>query len=893
MSAMLPLYPVIPRLPIEDGDALPRNPACERCELNTGKVQTPCMTTEVQVDGQTGGLLVVYPSPTYEEDSIGRPFSSQAAVPMRKEISKHWSGHVAFAPAARCAAGSNLAEVHVDACRPYLRSAIEDIKPERIICFGPMAAYAVLGRKLRAFDSRRAYAYTSDGIPVFVLFHPLDGLLNRFVGRWLRRDLEWALTKTPPKPPLTKSYELISSVADAQRALAKMRTARFVVNDVETMGVMWERDFKIVCASMTTDDLTSFVWTEEALNDPAVTAPLVEALESEDIPVGGQNFKYDCNSWAADMRPWVRCRVRGIYGDTLLWRKIFESDAAADLDTMAELVGMGGAKAENKAALKLAQDKVKNARAQAAKGFTLVPGLVDEALEWSVKYIDHPVGNFAYGLVERDVLYRYCARDTVVTTCLMLLYEARIAGSEAAGRVWNVLLKPATHALARVQEWGMAADPRAIRAFSDYLAVHLEQLMRRMMQWGEFNPTSSTDVARHLFQALRLPVVKLTAGKTPSTDKHALRALHKHHPLIPLLEEFRMVSTMKNRYADGMVVFVRGDRRIHGRLLLDGTRAGRLSMRDPNLQNIPSRGPLAKMAKDIFIAPPGRAIVQLDYSQIEYRVAAMLSQDPVFMQVFTDGHDLHQRTAELISMVAWGIPPDQVTKEHRAAAKTVNFGLFYGMGDESLAALLGCSVMQAKKIREAVLGQFKVTAQWIEEQIRYCQQHGVTWTYWDGKRARMRQLWNIASSDGAVASRAKNGSFNTPVQGSAADYTLKSLCEIVDWIEGDNIDAKVVNTVHDSIIIECNESEIDDVVDAARAIMEQWPSGGVPLVADAEIGWSWGSLVGYEEALEVVDMRRIGTDVATIVDHFKNDKGEETITAMQVDRIAAAWKVAA
>lgn len=893
MSALLPLYPSAPRLAVEDGDMLDRDPQCERCELNNGKLASPCMTTEVQKDGQTGGLLVVYPSPTYEEDQVGRPFSSQAAGDMRKQIEKHWSGHVAFAPGTRCAAGNNLAEVHADQCRAYLRKTIDELKPDRIICFGSMAAYSVLGRKLRTFDSRRSYAYTSDGIPVFTLFHPLDGMLNRFIGRWLRRDLEWALTKTPPPPPVTKSYELISSAADAQRALAKMRTSRFVVNDVETMGVMWERHFKIVCASMTTDDLTSFVWTEEALDDPAIAAPLVEALESEDIPIGGQNFKYDCNAWAADMRPWVRARVRNIYGDTLLWRKIFESDAAADLDTMAELVGLGGAKAENKAALKIAQDKVKHARAQAAKGFTLVPGLVDEALEWCVEYPDHPVDNFSYGLVERDVLYRYCARDTVVTACLMLLYEARISSAESADRVWNVLLKPATHALARVQEWGMAADPKAINAFSDYLAVHLEQIMRRMMQWGQFDPASSQSTAHQLFNVLKLPVVKLTPGKTPSTDKHALKALRKHHPLVPLLEEFRMVSTMKNRYADGMKVFVRGDRRIHGRLLLDGTRAGRLSMRDPNLQNIPSRGPLAKMAKDIFIAPPGRVLVQLDYSQIEYRVAAMLSQDPVFMQVFIDGHDLHQRTAELISMVAWGIPPDQVTKEHRSAAKTVNFGLFYGMGDESLAALLGCSIAQAKKIRDAVLGQFKVTAQWIEEQVRYCQQHGVTWTYWDGKRTRMRQLWNIASTDGAAASRAKNGSFNTPVQGTAADYTLKSLCEIVDWIEGDNIDAKVVNTVHDSIIIECNEHEIDDVVDTARAIMEQWPSMGVPLVADAEIGWSWGTLVDYEKALEIVDLRRTGADVTSIVDRFKDDKGEETITAMQVDRIAAAWNVAA
>lgn len=847
------------------------------------------MPMEVSTSGQTGGVLVVYPTPTSDEDVVGRPFSSDAAAAVRAMIGSHWDGPVAFVPAVRCCPGSAFDDSHVEACRPYLRSAVRDLKPERILCFGTSSAHAVLGRKLRPFDARRAYSYTSDGVAVFTLFHPVEAATNRFVARWLRRDVESALTSRPPVPPFNAGYEMVETRAEALGAAAMMRAARWIVNDVETAGVMWEPGkFKVSCTSVTTDSLLTFVWSEEALDDPTVAGPLVDVLEDPDVPTGGQNFKYDVAAWAADKRDHVRCRVKGVYSDTLLWRKMFESDASASLDVMSELVGMGGAKDEAKAALKVALDQIHEARSKAKKGWQAVPGLVGETLQWATEFPDVDALSFAYGLLDPTVKHRYCARDTVVTAMLTRLYEERIEKAPTARRVWNVLLQPATSALARVQEWGFAADRKAVEAFSDYLSVHLVQLRRRLMQWGEFNPASSQSVARHLYQVLGLPVVKTTKlGGAPSTDKEALKALRSRHPIVPLLEEFRETATMKNRYADGMSSFIRGDGRVHGSLMLDGTRSGRLSSRDPNLQNIPSgSGRMAKMAKNVFVAPPGRILIQLDYSQLEYRVAAILSGDPVFQQVFVDGHDLHRRTAELIAPIVWGIDPSKVTKEdHRRPAKIVNFGLFYGMGDEALAAMLGCSVAQARKVREAVLGQFKVVDKWIDEQIADAEQNGVTWTYWAGERARMRQLWLIASQDGKLSSRARNGSFNTPVQGSAADYCLRSLCEIVDWIDGDNLSAMVTNTVHDSIILESDEADVLDVALTAKEIMESQPTDGVvPLVADADVGWSWGSLVDLDKALGVAADLKSGCTVDDVVDSMRDDNGNETVSRVQVIR---------
>lgn len=850
----LPLYPTYPVTAIEQTQPKPLNPDCYDCELRTDKTRSPCMATEVAKEDQTGGLLVVYPSPTLDEDAVGRPFATHTARAMRDMIAADWTGPVAYTPAVRCAAGARLDPIHVEACRPYLADTVSTLKPERIICFGSHAALAVLGRKLRPFDARRAYSYTEDGVPVFTLFHPVEAANNRFIMRWLKRDLTWALTQDPPKPPTDSEYEMVDTPEDAAAVLEQMRQAKWIVFDVETAGVMFEDEFKIVCCAVALDNMRAFVWSEEALEDAATAAPLIDALRDPSVPVIGQNLKYDVTAFAADPRPWIRTTVRGVYGDTMLWRKVFESDASASLDTLSELVGMGGAKAENAVELKAASERVKKARSLAADGYGFPRGLVEQPLDWAAMYPNHGVGAFAYGLVKRDVLYRYNARDVVVTAALARLYELRISHSPTATRTWHTLLKPATHALSKVQAWGMAATKDGAEAFSAYLAHHLQDLKTKLMGWGEFNPDSAQSTARHLYERLRLPVFR-TSAKTgqPSTDKAALASLRTHHQIVPLIEEYRLASKMKGTYADGMMQHIRSDGRIHGRLRLDGTRSGRLSMQEPNLQNIPSRaGRISKMAKDLFVAPPGRVLIQLDYSQLEYRVAAILSGDPVFRQVFIDGHDLHQRTAELIAPVAWGIQPEAVTKDHRRSAKTVNFGLFYGMGDESLASMLGCSNRQARKIREAVLGQFEVTAKWIDSRISYTHEQGVTWTYWDGEKARMRQLWNIASGDGGQASRAKNGSFNTPVQGSAADYCLRSLCEIVQWIEDDNLTAKVVNTVHDSIIIECDEADAHDMVYGCREIMEGWPSDGVPLVVDAEIGWSWGTLIDYQLAQEAM-----------------------------------------
>ena len=271
--------------------------------------------------------------------------------------------------------------------------------------------------------------------------------------------------------------------------------------------------------------------------------------------------------------------------------------------------------------------------------------------------------------------------------------------------------------------------------------------------------------------------------------------------------------------------------------------------KDPNLQNIPSEkrdpkgGPqYGRMSRDVFIAGKGKRLVQLDYSQLELRIAAMLSGDTKMTDTFLAGVDFHQRTAELVSRQAWKIPPEQVDKRHRAAAKTFNFGLLYGKTDGSLAEELNITRAEAGAIRAGILGEFKGLGRWLADRLAETRKTGEAWTYWDGERARRRLLYEVASQDDGKRINAENSAGNTPIQGTASDYCVASLAALVRDIVDEGLPAKLILAVHDSLMFEVEAGFASEMADRARAVMSGWPSGGVPLLVDCDQGERWGSL---------------------------------------------------
>lgn len=854
----LPLYKDPPFAPVETSAFLEDDIECDRCELHSEARHHICIPSDDGENGITspGGILVVGEGPAREDDSEGRPLADRmGGAYLRSLVDQYYQGDVVYDLGTRCWNGTKiLEEEYFDRCRPYLANTVARVEPSRVIALGPWGAYAVTGRKIRNSTCRRGYGWLYEyDSPVYFLSSPHEVRGNRFLREQFESDLEWALTAPIPKaPPFKSIVNIVETYEDALVAERDLERYPWVTFDCETSGPLFDATFTLLCVALCGKGANdTWLWGREALNNPRIAKVLARIMTNPKIKKGGQNIKFDILAIWCGLKVWCAPTVY----DTRLQRKLIFAEADAKLETMAELIGMGGHKKEAQDALKLAVKELRKASTspdEPRPALDRLPAMIEAIIRLNDTSGD-TLKKWAYALLPDNILYRYNARDTLSTDRLAIHLEEELEDEPELEHHWEIGVRRAINAFARIEANGIAVSEDGVRAFNKLLKHQIDEATVKIYAYGEFNPNSTPQIREILFKKLRLRPVKKTKGtKMPSTDAASLEVLSKQHSFPGDLLTYRKLCKLKSVYAEPMITFIRADGRVHPTFNLDGARSGRGSCNEPNLQNIPRAGtPAGKMARDIFIAPPGRKLVELDYSQLELRVAAMLSGDMVMRQIFVDGHDYHQRTAELISMLKWKIEPSQVKKEHRDVAKTFNFGLLYGMTDEGLAARLKCPVEEAAMLRAAIMGKFHQLDRWIQRMLREARASGVTYTYWNGKKARRRPLYGVIDGDNRKRSNAENSSYNTPVQGSAADFCLFSLCAIIEWLEEAKLDAMVVLTVHDSIIIEVADAQVKKVINGAKRIMESWPSAGkldVPLKADVKLGQTWGSLVEIKDS---------------------------------------------
>lgn len=818
----------------------------------------------------TGAVLVLGDFPTEPEDAARRPVSAGPNATLRDVIESAHDGPIVYASALRCAPkGTNVTDKIMDACRPYTHGLIEEVKPSRILCFGKRAYQMVLGSKPDSIQlGRRGYGYLSDGTPVFMLHAARRVTPNRFLFRRWRADVEWALANDPPKPPWEGVVYDVRTVDDARIAAAALRRAGTFTYDTETGGLMGSDYFQVVCLTAAPADnpMAVYLWDEDALKDER-REPLREVLRDPSVRKVGHNLKFDFEAVAygldlLDERGVLQ--VQGAGFDTLLTVKNLDTECKGGLAIVDHHVGMGGHKAENDAAIAAAVDQINRARADPKQ--RRLPGMTHPALAAAIAHPDTDAKSFAYALVPREILYRYCALDTVATALLHQHYEPITEKAPHLKLVRDELHNPATSAIAQIEAWGMSADINAARSFGRMLEPRRDEYMAKIRALGcDVDINSPTQLGGYLFDDLGLPVqdVSEKTGQ-PRVNAASLEKLRDHHEVVATLLDYAKVNKLIGTYVDGLIPHIREDGRIRCSLNIAGARSGRMSSSNPNLQNIPSSGEYAKRAKAIFNAAPGHVLLQLDYSQLEVRVAAIVSGDPTLRQAYLEGADVHRRTAS----IAFGMPEAEVTKDVRRDAKGVVFGVLYGKSANSLAKDLGVDLARGQFVYDSVLGALPVLTEWMAKQRAHCDRYGSTWTYLpmgNGrgeklKRARCRQLWQIAEPESKFQSVARNGSVNTPIQGTASDYMMRSLIAVVNWIVGDGIPARVVNTVHDSIILEVPYAWALEVAAVVKSIMESWPSMGVPLVADVDVGLTWGGLHKLDGVTLVANGLRNGLD---------------------------------
>jgi DNA polymerase I len=391
---------------------------------------------------------------------------------------------------------------------------------------------------------------------------------------------------------------------------------------------------------------------------------------------------------------------------------------------------------------------------------------------------------------------------------------------------------PLERVLATMEMHGVLVDFEALRQ----LSRELEQILRdleadcKKMAGRDFAVRSRDQLEKILFDELKLPIIKRTPKGGRSTDADVLEALAERHQLPARILEFREIDKLKGTYIDALPRYADSKTgRIHTRFDQAVAATGRLSSSDPNLQNIPIRSELGKKIRQAFVAPPGHLIVSADYSQIELRVLAHLARDPELIDAFASGEDVHARTAALIFDKARA----DVTPDERRAAKTINFGVIYGMGDSALAKQLGIPREQAAKFIEAYFARYAGVARFMEETVESARQGEAVRTV----LGRRRFLPNLSSANRGLRLEAERVARNTPIQGTAADVLKLAMIDIGQ--NSPTAGSRMVLTVHDELVFEVPAGEVEDAGNQIRERMQGAMKLAVPLVVDVGHGRSW------------------------------------------------------
>ena len=391
---------------------------------------------------------------------------------------------------------------------------------------------------------------------------------------------------------------------------------------------------------------------------------------------------------------------------------------------------------------------------------------------------------------------------------------------------------PLCPVLAEMERAGMLVDRRALADFGILLdgRIQADEALIYELAGEEFNINSTQQFGRILFDKLGLPPRKKTA-RGYSTDAETLESLRTYSPAVDDILKYRTYSKLLSTYVEGLLKALGPDGRIHSTFIQTEARTGRISSTEPNLQNIPIRTELGSRLRGYFVAAPGETLVDADYSQIELRILAHITGDEAMQQAFLSGADIHRATAAKI----YHIPESDVTHELRTSAKAINFGIMYGKGAFSLGKDLGISVKEADTFLKTYLNTFPKVDGYMQNCIEHAKEKGYVETLF----GRRRPLPELASSNFQVRSSGERMARNTPIQGTAADIIKLAMVHVWQRLRDEKLQARLLLQVHDELIVEAPESEVEQVKRILKEEMEQVVSYSVPLTAEVGTGKTW------------------------------------------------------
>ncbi len=443
--------------------------------------------------------------------------------------------------------------------------------------------------------------------------------------------------------------------------------------------------------------------------------------------------------------------------------------------------------------------------------------------------LDHEIGSSDLGPYQQ-----YLGEKTDVTMALRNVLEPELQRDPALVDVYQRIELPLSPVLARMEERGIRIDVNLLREMSATMGAQIADLEARIYQEAgtQFNINSPAQLGHILFEKLNYPVLKKTKTKQFSTSMEVLEELASHGFAIPkLILEHRELHKLKSTYVDALPQLVASDGRVHTSFNQAVAATGRLSSSDPNLQNIPIRTEQGRLIRKAFIADEGFVLFSADYSQVELRILAHITQDESLIATFKRGADIHRATASQI----FNIPENEVTADQRRAMKTINFGVLYGMSAFRLSNELNISGAEAKNFIDAYFGRYPKIQEYLDRTLDVARSTGKVTTLF----GRVRYIPEIHNRSFTVRGNAERMAINAPIQGTAADLLKLAMIALDKRLEGEARDARMLLTVHDEIVIEAPQPAAEHVAKIVKDTMENIYPLAVPLAVDVRWGRSW------------------------------------------------------
>ncbi|EMI5490540.1 DNA polymerase I [Providencia stuartii] len=599
-----------------------------------------------------------------------------------------------------------------------------------------------------------------------------------------------------------ENYQTILEQADLERWVKKLASAPLFAFDTETDSLNTQEARLVGMSFAIEAGRAAYLPLGHDYLDAPVQLPLDDVLaamkpilENDKILKVGQNLKYD-----AEVLLNYGIELKGIEFDTMLESYVLNSVAGMgrhDMDSLAE---------------RHLNHKTVSFEEIAGKGKK----------------------QLTFNQIALEQAANYAAEDADVTLLLHQALYPQLEAEPKLNKVFREIEMPLVPVLVRMERTGVLIDANVLAAQSKQITARLAELEKEAFELAgeEFNLASPKQLQTILFEKLQLPIIKKTPSGAASTNEEVLEELALDHALPKLLLEHRSLAKLKSTYTDKLPLMISPKtQRVHTSYHQAVTATGRLSSRDPNLQNIPVRTEEGRRIRQAFIARKGYKVVAADYSQIELRIMAHLSQDKGLLTAFAEGKDIHRATAAEV----FGVPLEQVTNDQRRSAKAINFGLIYGMSAFGLARQLGIPRGEAQRYMDLYFERYPGVLRYMENTRHQASEQG----YVETLEGRRLYLADIKSSNGMRRKAAEREAINAPMQGTAADIIKKAMIAVDSWLRAEKPNADMLMQVHDELVFEVKESELDGVIEKVRELMEQSMQLDVPLKVDVGIGDNW------------------------------------------------------